>query len=447
MENKKLIFRIKALISLILVLIVFFSLFLFRKTSAIPGIDVQTDTLKKSYIQDEYRRKALEGDIVDRNGVILSSTSVEGESGRLTTPQAYSWLIGYNDPIYGTFGLKGSYEAQLYTYSKNNKGANITLTIDDELQQYCYNLIKGTNSSIVVMKKDNAELLALASAREAEFNVNNINQESVDYWNSIDSFWLANGYRDVQEPGSVFKVVSASAIIEAGMESELINDQAKCMIENHEVVNYDVDFASYNRDIALADAIGYSSNVYFATMGYRLGGDTLADKAKDFLIGEDIKLDFTTLTSSFDLENNKTQLVCDSAYGQGKTLITPLHIAMIYQSIANGGEMMKPYMVKSIDLNHKNLYKGKSEVLATPLTKESAATLDGYLQYAASDFYYANVDGLRSKTGTAEIAGNKVKCTYASYNDDYVVVVCQVSDEGSGIYLQDIALDIYDYLK
>lgn len=444
MDKLKLLNRTKILISVILAVLVIFSYFIITKSSLIRGLNLETDELRDSLIAEHYRNETFEGDIVDTNGIILSECMEAGQGGVLVFPEEYSWLLGYNDPTYGSYGLKGMYENYLYMQGKEKQGATIKLTIDNELQLLAYDLIQGTEGSLIVLEKDTGKILALASSKPDEFNANELSEENMTYWNSIDGFFLANGYKDAGEPGSTFKVVMASALIEADMQDEIYYDTGVLPIDDDEVIN--ASRKAYG-EINLQSALGYSSNVYFAQKVSEIGGAVLKAKAEEYLLGESIELDFTTLKSNLDMGSYAERLVADTSYGQGNTLITPLHLAMIFQSIGNNGKMLKPYLVESIELDGKHFYKGKKEVLTKTLEESVAQTLDGYLKNVATNYYNIGDEQIRAKTGTAQIPGNRVKYYFASYSDKYVVVVNRVANDGYGYQLKDEALEIYNYLK
>ena len=88
--------------------------------------------------------------------------------------------------------------------------------------------------------------------------------------------------------------------------------------------------------------------VYFMNRALKLGGLRLYKTGKSFLLGEDISLDFATIHSNFDLKGYEDNVVATTAFGQGETLVTPLQMAMVTQSIANDGVMLKPYLFKSV---------------------------------------------------------------------------------------------------
>ena len=436
--QKMLYERTKIVIFIITASIIFFLYYLLTRTSVVSGVNEYTDNLRKSTLNDIYRESVLEGSIVDSSGNIISEATEKRKTGKLIYPEAYSWLIGYNDVTYGAYGVKGRYEEYLYMPGKDGKGATIQLTLNDNLQRKAYELVSGTEASVIVLNSTSGKILALASSKkDLQFNANELN-DHMEEWNQIDGFFLPNGYKDLEEPGSVFKIVTASSIIENNMENNVVQDSGTLDVQGHTVRNSGENaFGS----ISLQEALGYSSNVYFAQEALQLGPSKLKEKSSDFLVGEDIELDFTTLKSNLDLENASSSLLADTAYGQGKTLITPLQIAMIGQTVGNGGQMLKPYLVENISLNGKTLYEGKKIGLAQPISEETANLLVEYLNKVAEKYYEINQYNISAKTGTAELPNGYVKKYFLAFNQDYVVLISQKDISGYGIDLKDKALE------
>ena len=130
--------------------------------------------------------------------------------------------------------------------------------------------------------------------------------------------------------------------------------------------------------------------------------------------------------------------------------MTPLHIAMVAQAIANNGKMLKPYMVEKIVQDKKTILKGKEETLGQPVSRKNAKKLKTLLKNVATDYYGIDSDlGLCTKTGTSQIAGSKYKCYFLAFSDDYVVLVSKVTEdtEEYGRHLQSSVLNIFEYLN
>ena len=448
MNRQKIIKRTQIITSVFVVIIMIFCGYVMKCSSSFAGFNAKTDELRKSTTNKLVRSSTIEGSIYDCNDVILSEGMEPGKSGVLVYPEEYSWLLGYTFGDYSQ-GLKGRFEEYLYRAGKEDKGANLHLTLDHELQTLAYKEIAGFDASAVIMDVHTGKILALASSKETDepYNVNEYH-EHYEYWSSLaDDFFQTNGIKDAAEPGSVFKLVTASAMIENGNEDDIINDKGTAKIGEGVVSN---NGKRARGKIGLQGALGYSSNIYFAKEAVKMGGPVIREQAEKYLIGQDIELDFTRLTSNFDLENYREETVAATGYGQGNTLMTPLHIAMVAQAIANNGTMLKPYLVEKITQDGKNLLNGGKKELAQPVTKETAKKLKKLLNNVATDYYSIDsVPGLCTKTGTSQISGGKYKCYFLGFTDDYVVLVSKVTEDTKeyGRDLQNYVLDIFKYLK
>lgn len=176
---------------------------------------------------------------------------------------------------------------------------------------------------------------------------------------------------------------------------------------------------------------------------------------RKFLIGEPVELDFTTLKSTLDFENYEDQVVASVAFGQGRTEVTPLQMAMAAQAIANDGCMLKPYLIKSMtEANGNPKITGRKEKLTTVTSKTTADRVTNAMTLAADHygFDYVGPEGwdIAAKTGTAETGKGNYNgwiVTFApSEKPKYVVVVMAASQDHDGIYYKDSVDQIYNAL-
>ena len=468
LERNKIKKRSQVIASTFVVILVVFCGYLFKCSASFAGINVKTDELRKSTVDKLLKQTVMQGSIYDKDGVLLSEGIVGKKviynkktkekkykdylTSKLTYPEGYSWLLGYvHTDTNNSCGLKGKYEQYLYREGKDGKGAEIHLTLNNKLQRKAYETIEGNDASAIVLDVHTGKVLALASAKETEvpYNVNDgVYGTNYKYWSQKDTgFFKTNGIQDAAEPGSVFKLVTASAILENGREKDTVKDTGTVEIGNGTVSN---NGKVARGKIGLQEALGYSSNIFFAKEALKMNGTILKEQADKFLIGQNINLDFTTLQSNFDLGNNGEEIVAATGYGQGNTLMTPLHIAMVAQAIANNGKMLKPYMVEKIVQDKKTILKGKEETIGQSVSRKNAKKLKNLLKNVATDYYGIDSDlGLCTKTGTSQIAGGKYKCYFLAFSDDYVVLVSKVTEdtEEYGRHLQSSVLNIFQYLN
>ena len=348
----------------------------------------------------------MRGSILDRNGNTIAFSQKPGGARTYSHPYAFSNLVGYWSKIYGTYGVEKTMNEELVHSNcganpKQKKGADVSLTIDAALQERAYKDIEKYKGSVAVLDAKTGEILALASS--PSFNVSEIE----DKWKKInekEGVFLSNAYQNPVAPGSVFKLITSKEIVEAGIEREEVEDTGSITVNGQTIRNY--GGKAYG-SISFREGFVKSSNVYFMNRALKLGGLRLYKTGKSFLLGEDISLDFATIHSNFDLKGYEDNVVATTAFGQGETLVTPLQMAMVTQSIANDGVMLKPYLFKSV-VNGKGqtTAEGKSEKLVETMDTDTAQEIKEAMKAAAQSYGMSTVGekeySIAAKTGTAE---------------------------------------------
>ncbi len=367
-------------------------------------------------------------------------------------PAAYSNLVGYHTTMYGSSGIEKSLDAYLSHSSsgKNTKqGCQVTLTIDSDVQEEAYRLIQGYEGSAVVLDAKTGEIIALASS--PSYDITKLT-ENWDKLSSTNGTFLSNAFQNPVTPGSVFKLITSKAILEAGIGQEKVEDTGSLKIHGQTIRNY---AGTAYGILTFKDAFVKSSNVYFMDRAMKLGGRKLADAAESFYLGKDIRLDFATIHSSFDLGDYSDNVVASTAFGQGETLVTPLQMAMITQSVANGGVMLKPYLYESaVNGKGETELEGKTQKLTKTMEETTASQIREVMKDAAESYGFSRVGNgaysVAAKTGTAERGdgtNNAWLVTFApAENPQYVVVLCRLKTEEIGKTLMPEAEALYDML-
>ncbi len=361
-------------------------------------------------------------------------------------------MIGYDSKKYATAGLEKTFDKEL-TYSESSKGedktgCSVQLTIDSELQTKAYELLEGYTGSCVVLDAKTGEILALAST--PSYNNNEL-EKNWDEIASSDGMLLSNAFQNPSVPGSVFKIISAATVLDAGLEEDIVEDEGFLKIEGRKVHNANKNAYGI---LTLREGFMYSSNVYFMTEILKAGPSMLEKNAKQFLLGENIELDFCTLRSNFDLGDYSDLTLAMTSFGQGETLLTPLHMAMITQAITNDGKMLKPYLVAEINDGKKVKKAGKKEVLTEATTKEVANKIADIMKDTGRD-YGIYIDGYEeievgAKTGTAQRGNGTNNAWMVSYapadNPKYIVCMNHLKTDEAGISLKEAVASMYQKL-
>ncbi len=452
MKKMSLLKRAQLLQSISLVCVILMIVSLVRISAVLPGVSKEADQKKKAARNASYEKEYVRGSILDRNGNVLAFSDKAGGTRTYTAPRSFAGVIGYWSKIYGTYGLEDTFNDELVhssSLTENKRGTDISLTLDLDLQKKAYKAIRKMEASLVVLDVKTGQILALASS--PSYDAGRL-EEDWDIINATEGALLANAYKNPVVPGSVFKLVTSTEILEAGIEDEEVDDQGSYKVNGQTIRNY--NGKAYGR-ISFEDAFIKSSNVYFMDRAVKLGGESLEATAKRFLLGQDIPLDFTMLRSSFSLGSGEDNVLASTAFGQGETMLTPLHMAMITQSVANDGEMLEPYMIlKKTNGKGKDTYTGQTRLLGRTMSEMTAYRLKDVMT-KAGEAYELSLIGekeyrIAAKTGTAQRGdgtNNAWMVSFAPADDPrYVVVACRLKTDKIGKSMAPVIEELYSWL-
>jgi len=160
----------------------------------------------------------------------------------------------------------------------------------------------------------------------------------------------------------------------------------------------------------MSKAIAVSCNGYFAAVALEIGVDALYETCKRAYFNSDLSYPIERGKSSFTLTSDASTIeFMQTAIGQGQTLVTPLHMCMVTSAIANGGKMMKPYVMgRRISANGYPLSLSLPEPVGQAFSASVAKTLAEMMVEAvetgtASPAAIAGIK-VAAKTGTAQNA-------------------------------------------
>jgi penicillin-binding protein 2 len=163
------------------------------------------------------------------------------------------------------------------------------------------------------------------------------------------------------EPGSVFKIVTATAALEEGIVNRTSTFYAPGYFRLGRWVFKDLRAWG---TVTFLQGIQNSINVVFYTLGFRLGGEKLAAYARKMGLGEETGVDLTgEIAGTIPSPSTKLQLIGEPWYpgdavnmsiGQGAVTVTPLQVARMISSVANGGKLLQPHvLLQSLDADRK----------------------------------------------------------------------------------------------
>lgn len=289
-------------------------------------------------------------------------------------------------------------------------GENIHLTIDSELQEVMYEQFEDDAGAVVVTDPASGEIIVSTSAPSYDPNAfaRGITSEEYAAYEEQDSPFLAR-YSARYAPGSTFKAITAMIGLDTGVTTP---DK----IQTIEGLRWAPDSESWGShqitrvsdavtEVDLEAALVYSDNIYFAREALEMGAETFLDRLSEFPFGANMDLPISMqaaqISNSGELESE--QLLADTAYGQGQTLMSPIHQAVFYSPVVNEGELVFPQL----------LVDEENTDTLTPVSAESANIVrDALIQnvedsngsgHPLADLPFA----MGAKTGTAEIMGDE----------------------------------------
>lgn len=410
--------------------------------SVINNINPNSDAAQERILKQEIRDSTIPGIITDRNGVELTYAKQPGDDIRIVYPGPYSLLLGYNSTKYSQTGMLADSRLGKYllTPDSTSHGAEIRLTIDNDVQQAAYTAIQGYDACAVVIEAKTGKIIALATNDpdiSIDFSTDERIEETLAKASSYNGSLIANWNVRVAS-GSVIKSLTACGIVESGWHNDIYRDTGRQSIDGYTIHNA---YRSGKGDISMKQAIIHSCNCYFAYYSDQLGFVQMKDLYERFGIGEDIELDFMTLRARHNFEaSTRTEVAC-AGFGQGKLEVSIVNIAMSAAAFANDGAMMKPYMVDCVYNSEGELMHTESALYKQSITAETAAVINDAL--AATAQSYGFDEGIYAKTGTADIWDGTNRAVLMTHNGDYAVVVCVDGTGMSGKQLVPMVKQIY----
>jgi cell division protein FtsI (penicillin-binding protein 3) len=195
--------------------------------------------------------------------------------------------------------------------------------------------------TIIVLDPRTGEIYAMASV--PGFDANRFAEVDPDVWRN-------RAITDAFEPGSVLKVVTAAAALETGTVSMTERFHVPDAMRVDEFVIHD-SHPHPVQTMMLSDIIAQSSNIGIAKVAQRMGGDRLDDFLTRFGFGEDTEVGFPGESRGVlpALDDWTATSIATFSYGQGMT-VTPLQMASVYATIANGGVWVRPRLVRATRL-------------------------------------------------------------------------------------------------
>lgn len=434
------------------------------------------DFINNSYNsrQESFAESVVRGEILSADGEILAKTDTDAEGNETRNypySNMFSHIVGYSTEKYGRSGIESWANFNLLRSNafflektvdemteEKSIGDNVVTTLNYSLQSIAYQALGDYKGAVVVMEPATGKILAMVSRPDFDPNTISENWDRIVADENSESVLVNRATQGLYPPGSTFKILTTLEYMREN-PNNYQDYSYRCSGSIQEENNKLSCFSGeVHGTVNLKQSFSESCNTSFANMGLTLDNGKFADTCQELLFNQALPVSkLETSRSSFVLNaDSSVSEVMETAIGQGKTLVTPLHMLMITSAIANNGELMEPYVIDRIQN-----YEGSEVKTYSPtscgrlMTEEEAAVLQEYMQEVVQSGTGSKLKGMSytaaGKTGSAEYGTTKGEshAWFVGYahRDDKEDIAVAVIVEGAGIgsaYAVPIAKEVFD---
>nr|WP_221634458.1 penicillin-binding protein 2 [Nocardioides luti] len=346
-----------------------------------------------------------------------------------------------------------------------SKGGSVQLTIDPDAQTAAFDGLSAlpgdVEGSVVALEPRTGKILAMVSLptydpnKLASHDLSSVSSSYEALSQDPSEPLLNRAIQTRLPPGSTFKIVTAAAAIESGnydASSQVPGGAEYTPPQTDNVIDNEGRDCGTGR-IPFAQALENSCNTTFAALANEVGAEKMAEQAEAFGFNSHYLDDLgPQAESAFPTDPNLSPaFVAQTGIGQYEVAATPLQMAMVAAGIANGGTVMKPYLVDEVQSPELDVLKktepselsqAVSASTASELTKLMVSTVDDGTANPAA------IPGVEvaGKTGTAQSGQDNVPpyawfVSFAPADDPQVAVAVMI--QKAGIPRDEIAGGVY----
>lgn len=378
----------------------------------IPGVKL-TNTSARVYPLGEeaahligYVQKINEQELEQNKEKGYSSSSVIGKNGLEKAYEDRLRAVDGKEII--IVDEKGNKIKQLAKQDKKD-GEDIKLTIDSKIQKQLYDSLKSDKGFFVVMNPNTGELLGAVSTPSYNSNdfVLGMTQDKWNELNNNEAKPMYNRFLQTYAPGSTFKPITAAIGLNSGKITKEttfsysgLSWQKSASWGNVFITT----LTQYNGPKNIKNALIHSDNIFFAQAAMQIGAETMCSSLNSIGFNEQIEFPLSLKKSTFSSDGkiSNEKKLADTGYGQADVLVNPIHMASIYSSFANSGNMVKPYIEYNEDTKTTYLKENAfSKDTADEIRQDLIQVVENP-EGTANDMKLPN-KVIAGKTGTAEL--------------------------------------------
>lgn len=428
----------------------------------LPGVKVDED-YKRYYPYDSLASKVLGFTGGDNQGIIGLEVKYE------------DYLKGTNGKILTLTDARGvEIENAGERRQEPVDGYNLHISLDYNIQMYCEQAAKrvmeqksADSVSVIVMNPKNGEIMAMVNV--PEFNLNEpftlVESSTENTQELLNQMWRNQCINDTYEPGSIFKVITASAALEEGVVT--VNDNFYCpgykMVEDRRIRCAKV--AGHGAE-TFTQGIMNSCNPVFIEVGLRLGVDNFYKYFKQFglLNKTGIDLPGEAVTIMHKKENVGPVELATISFGQSFQ-VTPIQLATTVSSLINGGNRVTPHFGVDIRDDQGNVvetfqYDTGEQIVSEETSATMRTLLEKVVAEGGGNKAYIEGYSIGGKTATSQTLPRSAHRYISSFlgfapAEDPQVLTMVIINNPQGVYyggtiaapvVKDIYSNILPYL-
>ena len=426
--------------------------------------------------QNQYQR----GNIVTSDGVTIAATKLSTNGNDSIKYQRYypfgpqyAPVTGYNT-IYSQTGIEAAENSLLsgndsaldvrkvidLITGKTTKGATVQVTINSKAQAAAYGALAalGKPGAVVALDPKTGKILALASYPSFDPNLlaTHDSAQLLKAYNQLVADktqpLLNRALEGTYPPGSTFKIVTSSSLLTQSpsttINTKVDSPTTLTLPQTNHVLHNDLGevCGDGSGQVPLITAFAQSCDTTFAKIGMQLGASSLNAMAEKFGMNDpNLTVPLPVAQSNYVIPPSQA-LTAFSAIGQFSDTVTPLQLAMFAAAVANGGTLMKPYLVQQVTASDLSTVQTTSQSVLSESVSPSVANDVGQMMRAVVQdpngtafSFNAQAEGglvIAGKTGTAETGAVSLNdaafTSFAPYGNPNIAVGVIIQGGGYG---------------
>ena len=348
----------------------------------------------RTYSPDAETRKSTLHWLGDRNGSISASA-----------------VSNYSAAMAGFDLFNGIYDAE-------GMGGSIQLTLSSKVQNVALSAMNGRKGTVAVYNYKTGEILCALTT--PTFDPDNAPDIEGDETGAYSGIYVNRFLQSAYVPGSIFKAVTLSAVLET--KPEIMDETFTC----YGVLEYGTEAVTCERAHgrqSVRQAFANSCNCAFAQIAEKLGKANMVKQVKAFGIVEPLEFDgVTTHRGNYDVSEAAPVSFAWSCIGQYNDLVNPARYMTFMGIIAGGGQAVEPHIVAKVQSGGKTAYEAKAVKTDRIMSVETAETMKEMMRNNVSSVYGdSNFPGLNvcAKSGTSQLGGEETSnAMFAGFVED-----------------------------